>query len=58
MAYAANRAVLDDLEQIRTSLEDAIDNLKDPADPRAAEWTLRIAESKLSRLIDLAMFDV
>ena len=58
MAYAANRAVLDDLEEVRASLEQAIDALREPADARAAEWTLRIAESKLTRLLDLAKFDI
>lgn len=55
MAYYATRQVLDDLEQIRATLQEASEVMADFQDVREFENMVRIAETKLSRLVELTL---
>ena len=55
MAYYATRQVLDDLEQIRLTLQEASEVMADFQDVREFENMVRIAETKLSRLVELTL---
>lgn len=55
MAYYATRQVLDDLEQIRSTLQEASEVMADFQDVREFENMVRIAETKLSRLVELTL---
>jgi len=57
MAYFATKSVLQDLEQVRASLQEAIEIMSDFQDVDEFERMVRIAEMKLSRLIELTLLD-
>lgn len=55
MSYFATRQVLDDLEQIRGALQEATEVMADCQDVREFENMVKVAEMKLTRLVDLTL---